>query len=158
MSVPQKEKEGPASTMLRAVFAGIGSLLSVVDRARGKSAAEATTDAETPAPAPTAAASEAAPAEPETVAPETVVAETETVVAETATPETATPETATPETAAELPLANYDELSVASLRARLRNLSAGQLTQLIEYEKSNAARADVIAMFERRIAKVEAEA
>ena len=153
MSVPQKEKEGPASTMLRAVFAGFGSLLSVVDRARGKSAAEATTDAETPAPAPTAAAPEAAPAEPETVAPETVVAETETVVAETATPETATPETA-----AELPLANYDELSVASLRARLRNLSADQLTQLIEYEKSNAARADVIAMFERRIAKVETEA
>jgi len=148
MSVPQKEKEGPASTMLRAVFAGFGSLLSVVDRARGKSAAEAPTDAETPAP--TAAAPEA-PAEPETAKPETVVAET-------ASPETVAPETVAPEASAELPLANYDESSVASLRARLRNLSAGQLTQLIEYEKSNAARADVIAMFERRLAKVESEA
>ena len=48
--------------------------------------------------------------------------------------------------------------SVASLRARLRNLSAGQLTQLIEYERGHADRADVITMFERRIAKIEAEA
>ena len=167
MSVPQKEKEGPASTMLRAVFAGFGSLLSVVDKVRSKPATQAPSDAETPAP--TTAAPRAA-AEPETVAPETVVAETATP--ETATPEetaaavaepvtvvaeTATPETVTPETAGELPLANYDELTVASLRARLRNLSAGQLTQLIEYERGHAARADVITMFERRIAKVEAE-
>ena len=58
---------------------------------------------------------------------------------------------------AALPLANYDLSSVASLRARLRNLSAEQLGQLVEYEKAHAARADVIAMFERRIAKVQAE-
>ena len=57
-----------------------------------------------------------------------------------------------------MPLANYDESTVASLRARLRNLSVEQLTQLIEYEKGHAARADVITMFERRIAKVETEA
>jgi hypothetical protein len=59
--------------------------------------------------------------------------------------------------AAELPLANYDELSVASLRARLRNLSADQLGQLIEYEKGHAGRADVITMFERRIVKIADE-
>ena len=57
--------------------------------------------------------------------------------------------------AAALPLANYDELSVASLRARLRNLSVEQLTQLIEYEKEHADRADVITMFERRVAKID---
>jgi hypothetical protein len=57
-------------------------------------------------------------------------------------------------TAAALPLANYDELSIASLRARLRNLSADQLTVLISYEKSHADRADVITMFERRITKL----
>ncbi len=56
--------------------------------------------------------------------------------------------------AADLPLANYDELTVASLRARLRNLSADQLGQLIEYEKGHAARPDVITMFERRIDKI----
>ncbi len=183
MSVPQKEQEGPAS-MLRAMFAGVGSLLSVLDRMRGKSAAQA--------PAPTAAAPEKtaateetaaprgtaapeAPPEPETVVGEPVVAETveaETVAAATATPEetaateetsapeeTAAPEaTAATETATELPLANYDESTVASLRARLRNLTVAQLTQLVEYEKGHAARADVISMFERRIAKIESEA
>ena len=55
------------------------------------------------------------------------------------------------------PLPNYDELSVASLRARLRNLDVTQLRQLIEYESAHADRADVITMFERRMAKLEAE-
>jgi hypothetical protein len=158
MSVPQKEKEGPAK-MLRAMFAGVGSLLSVMDKVRSKPAAEAPADAEVPAPtavAPEAAAPEAAA--PEAAAAPEPAAEPETVAAETAAPETATPETVAPEAAAELPLANYDELTVASLRARLRNLSIDQLTQLIAYERANAARPDVITMFERRIAKVEAEA
>jgi hypothetical protein len=54
----------------------------------------------------------------------------------------------------ELPVANYDDLSVASLRARLRNLSADQVAQLADYEKSHANREDVVQMFERRIAKL----
>jgi hypothetical protein len=58
---------------------------------------------------------------------------------------------------ADLPLANYDELSVASLRARLRNLDVPQLRELAGYERAHAGRADVITMFERRIAKLEAE-
>ncbi len=62
------------------------------------------------------------------------------------------------EPAAAPPLPNYDELSVASLRARLRNLDVAQVRQLAEYEQAHAARADVLAMFERRIAKLEAEA
>jgi hypothetical protein len=57
---------------------------------------------------------------------------------------------------AEPPLPNYDELSVASLRARLRNLDVTQVRGLVEYEKAHAGRADVIVMFERRIAKLEA--
>jgi len=56
------------------------------------------------------------------------------------------------------PLPNYDELSVASLRARLRNLDVAQVRQYADYERAHAARADVLAMFERRIAKLEAEA
>ena len=56
------------------------------------------------------------------------------------------------------PLPNYDELSVASLRARLRNLDLAQVRQLAEYERAHAARADVVGMFERRIAKLEADA
>src|ERR1700733_722114 len=61
------------------------------------------------------------------------------------------------EVAAGAPLPNYDELSIASLRARLRNLDVAQLRQLIGYERAHADRADVIAMFERRIAKLQAE-
>ncbi len=53
-----------------------------------------------------------------------------------------------------LPLPNYDELSVPSLRARLRNLTAAQVTVLVEYEKAHAARPEVVTMFERRIAKL----
>jgi hypothetical protein len=57
-----------------------------------------------------------------------------------------------------LPLPGYDGLSVASLRARLRMLDVDQLGMLIEYEKSNAGRDDVVAMFERRIAKLSSGA
>ena len=57
-----------------------------------------------------------------------------------------------------LPVSNYDELSIASLRARLRNLDVAQLRQLTDYERAHEARADVIAMFERRVAKLEAGA
>jgi hypothetical protein len=55
------------------------------------------------------------------------------------------------------PLPNYDALSIASLRARLRNLDVPQLRQLVGYEQAHANRADVIAMFTRRIAKLQAE-
>ena len=47
---------------------------------------------------------------------------------------------------------------VASLRARLRNLDVAQVRQLADYERAHAARADVLAMFERRIVKLETEA
>ncbi|MBV9380708.1 MAG: hypothetical protein JOY82_01705 [Streptosporangiaceae bacterium] len=53
------------------------------------------------------------------------------------------------------PLPNYDELTIASLRARLRNLTVAQVRELAEYEKTHADRAEVIQMFERRITKLE---
>ncbi|MGH3190165.1 MAG: hypothetical protein ACRDOL_23435, partial [Streptosporangiaceae bacterium] len=56
------------------------------------------------------------------------------------------------------PLPNFDELSVPSLRARLRNLDIARVRQMLEYEQTHAARPEVITMFERRIAKLEAEA
>jgi len=159
MSAPQM-KERPAS-MLRAMFAGFGSLLSVMDKVRSKSApSPQTTAPETTAAEPetTGKAPEAA-AEPAAVTAQEPTAEPAVVVAEVVEPETVVAETvvAEPETGSALPVANYDASSVASLRARLRNLSVVQLTQLVEYEKSHADRADVIAMFERRIAKVQAE-
>jgi hypothetical protein len=106
-------------------------------------------EADTPAPEPAAAAPEPVAAAPEPV----VAAEPEPVVA--AEPE---PVVAAEPAAAAAPLPNYDELSVASLRARLRNLDVAQVRELAEYERAHAARADVLTMFERRIAKLEAEA
>jgi len=64
---------------------------------------------------------------------------------------------ATTAAASGLPLPNDDDLSVASLRARLRNLTAAQVAELVAYEKVNADRPEVVAMFERRIAKLETE-
>jgi hypothetical protein len=54
-----------------------------------------------------------------------------------------------------LPLANYDSLSLASIRARLRGLDVSQLRTLAEYERRNAQRPEVLGMFERRIEKLE---
>jgi hypothetical protein len=83
-----------------------------------------------------------APAEPEAATP-----------APTGTPADSTP----PEvrTAGVLPVPHYSELSVASLRARLRGLDVAQVRDLLSYERSHEDRANVIAMFERRIAKLE---
>jgi hypothetical protein len=165
-------KDAPVRAV-RAAFAGVGRVLKVKDRMSAKPTAPAT---EAPAEPKAQAATEPSnvrvldpeAASPETATPETATPETatpETATPETATPETATPETATPETAtpeteaaapADLPLANYDTLTVASLRARLRNLSPGELSILIDYEKAHAGREEVVGMFERRIAKIKA--
>jgi hypothetical protein len=53
-----------------------------------------------------------------------------------------------------LPVPRYDERSLPSLRARLRGLDAGQVAMLAAYERAHAGRPDVLAMFERRIAKL----
>ena len=173
MRVPQvseRIKEAPAQA-LRGVFAGIGQLLLYTDKLRNKTPASqqvprarAPEPAEqvTPAaaarvepPAPAASASTASAAAPSAAPPAAdrdfdktgnVRLLTGTEAAEVSAPPVA-----------ELPLANYDELSVASLRARLRNLDVTQLRELAGYERAHAGRADVITMFERRVAKLEAE-
>jgi hypothetical protein len=66
------------------------------------------------------------------------------------------PAAAAPVGEAGQPIANYGELSVASLRARLRGLTVVQVREVIAYERANANRPEVIAMFERRVAKLEA--
>jgi hypothetical protein len=58
--------------------------------------------------------------------------------------------------AAPPPIPGYDDLSIASLRARLRGLTTSQLGKLVDYERSHANRDDVVTMFERRITKLEA--
>jgi hypothetical protein len=63
---------------------------------------------------------------------------------------------ATP-TAADPPLPGYDDLSLASLRARLRTLDAPAIEAMLAYEKAHAHRDDVITMLERRLAKITTE-
>jgi hypothetical protein len=168
--VSERIKEAPAQA-LRGVFAGIGQLLLVTDKLRNKAPAHAdvqqTTTKAPPAPAPAA--------EPEQVV--VVEAEAEAPAAEAARhPAAAAPEAqrdfdktgnvrllteeAEPAEAVggAAPLPNYDALTVASLRARLRNLSIEQVRELAEYERAHAGRPEVITMFERRVAKLEAGA
>jgi hypothetical protein len=54
----------------------------------------------------------------------------------------------------ELPLADYDHMTLGSLRGRLRSLDMQQLVQLRDYEKSKADRLPVITMLDNRIAKL----
>jgi hypothetical protein len=95
------------------------------------------------------------PAEVATPAPaEPVLAEPTMAVVPEPTEVTATAEPAAA-TGADLPVAGYDQLSVASLRARLRVLDVTQVRTLLDYEKAHQNRADMVTMFERRIAKLE---
>ncbi len=82
---------------------------------------------------------------------------TQAKATQAAAPEAVAPQA--PESAAAdvaLPLANYDTLTVASLRARLRPLNPGDLAVLIDYEKAHQGREEVIGMFQRRIVKIAA--
>ncbi|MEV0380751.1 hypothetical protein [Nonomuraea sp. NPDC050643] len=54
------------------------------------------------------------------------------------------------------PLPGYSELTVASLRARMRGKTADQISDFLVFERANAARPEVIRMFENRLAKLQA--
>jgi len=116
-------------------------------KAAAEPAASPATSSASAAAAPTAAA-------PTAAAP-TAAAQGVTAPAAPATRAPATPDTPAAGAGA-LPLANYDQLSLASLRARLRVLDAAQVSLLLDYEKAHESRPDVVTMFERRIAKLNA--
>ncbi|MDX6285000.1 MAG: hypothetical protein QOG53_485 [Frankiales bacterium] len=56
----------------------------------------------------------------------------------------------------ELPLPDYDHLTLPSLRARLARLDLASLVQILDYEKAHANRLPVVTMLENRIAKLSA--
>ena len=64
------------------------------------------------------------------------------------------PTTAEPAPGAAPPIPNYDQLTVPSLRARLRGLDADGVQALLDYEKAHEGRPAVITMFERRLIKL----
>jgi hypothetical protein len=75
------------------------------------------------------------------------------------TPEpTKTPGRVTKIAAESLPVPDYDDATLASVRARLRTLNAAQVSQLRDYEQEHKARADFLKMFDNRIAKLTSEA
>jgi hypothetical protein len=116
--------------VLRVAFTQVGRLVMAADELRGRARADRASD----------------PARPPAAAPEPAPAAGPGVTSASAA-------TAAPP----LPVPNYDELSLASLRARLRYLDAAQLRILVQYERSHAGRAAIVTMFERRMAKLAAQ-
>jgi hypothetical protein len=149
--VAERVKEAPAQA-LRTVFSGIGQVLLVADRIKSRAfeperaqPAEAAPRAQ-PTPAKTAAKDENRWRSLDETGNVRLLSDEDLPAAD-------------PVQAAEppavLPVPNYDGLSLASLRARLRNLDQSQVRVLLDYEKAHAGRPDVLTMFERRIAKLE---
>jgi hypothetical protein len=62
-----------------------------------------------------------------------------------------------PESRDELPIPDFDNVSLGSLRARLRSLSIEDLVRLREWEQAHANRLPVVTLLDNRIAKVSAE-
>ena len=67
-----------------------------------------------------------------------------------------TPDDATaPATHADLPVKNWDGLTIAAIRQRTRSLSDQDVLTLLAYERAHAARPAVILNLENRIAKLQ---
>jgi hypothetical protein len=120
---------GAPAQVLRAAFAQVGRLVMAADELRGRVREDRADGAAQP---PGEAGTHTCPDGPQ-------------VTAVSAEPD-----------ADALPVPDYDQLSLPSLRARLRYLDAGQLRILLEYERSHARRTDILMMFERRAAKLAA--
>ena len=165
--IPDQVKRAPAEA-LRALFSGIGRILLAADRP-GPAPGRTQPDDGTARPAPPAQAGRQRRAEPGRPAAESrwrsldqtgnvrllsaddiddydLAGPTAGSAADGTVPVSGSPV---------LPLADYDNLSLASIRARLRTLTAEQLHVLADYERKNAERPDVLGMLERRIEKLE---
>ncbi len=55
---------------------------------------------------------------------------------------------------AELPLPDYDHLTLGALRGQLHSLTAEQLVQVRDYEKAHADRLPVVTLLDNRLAKL----
>ena len=64
---------------------------------------------------------------------------------------------AEPTSREDLPIPDFDNVSLASLRARLRSLSLEQLVTLREWEQAHAHRLPVLTLLDNRMAKLAAE-
>ncbi|MEU8197005.1 hypothetical protein AB0C10_24780, partial [Microbispora amethystogenes] len=55
------------------------------------------------------------------------------------------------------PMPGYANLTIASLRSRLRGKSAEQVHALLDYEKAHTNRPEVVRMFQNRLSKLQSE-
>jgi hypothetical protein len=117
-----------------------------------------------PEPAEIAEVVEPAEAKADAITPDAVTSEDTTPEDTTADAPTAdataapvaVPSTEAAGVAAGEPMPGYAELTVASLRARMRGKSAEQIRELLSYEKATSDRETVVKMYETRLAKLEA--
>jgi hypothetical protein len=157
--VNDRIKEAPA-VMLRAVFAGVGQLLLAADKVRARATASGW-------PPDIAAIKAQALSQLRWHSLDDTRSDAVPLArdganshdhAERPVPGHPGSVTASPTaTVTEAPLPGYDDLTLPSLRARLRGFDAGTLRALLAYEKAHARRDDVITLFERRLAKITAE-
>jgi len=54
----------------------------------------------------------------------------------------------------DLPLPDYDHMTLGSLRGRMRSLDLPELIQIRDYEKAHADRLPIVTMLDNRIAKL----
>jgi hypothetical protein len=109
-----------------------------------------------PAAAPSKPPATPAPARPAQPSAEAVAVGAPGVATETAEKVTDQLHLAEPTTREDLPIPDFDNITLGSLRARLRSLSVEQLVVLREWEQAHADRLPVITLLDNRIAKLAA--
>jgi hypothetical protein len=156
-------REGPVSAAQTAAWAAVGEVWSVAGRivptprqhTRRPSPPSTLTPASTVTPASTASPPSPSPAAREAGAPGVATAVADAAAADLAgaggSPNGASMQ------AADLPLADFDHMTLGSLRGRLRTLSVEDLVVLRAYEEEHARRLQVITMLENRIARLRSQ-
>jgi hypothetical protein len=117
-----------------------------VEQWRGREEPPAAPDAEAPKSEPTPVQEVSTPTRVDTAATPDVVETVEAVAAQVEAPEVTSHD--------ELPLPDYDHMTLGSLRGRLRSLTVEQLVQVRDYEKAHAHRLPVVTLLDNRIAKL----
>ena len=67
------------------------------------------------------------------------------------------PDVEVPKAEKDLPIPDFDNISIGSLRARLRNLTVEDLETLLAWEQEHANRVQAVTLLSNRINKVSAE-
>ncbi|MBC7680126.1 MAG: hypothetical protein H7233_14225, partial [Pseudorhodobacter sp.] len=127
-------------------------LVAVTDLFAGSrdTGAEIVPEDEAPKREPTPAAPHGNPARVDSAAtPDVVETVEEAVEASTAPAETAHED---------LPLADYDHMTLGALRGRMRSLTVDQLVQVRQYEKAHGDRLPIVTMLDNRVAKLATDA